>query len=82
MKVGLNGCNVNYENWPNYIVWLIEIINCEKWGNEMEEVRLGMYGVKGCSRIVYHTPNWNVDWISICAFTFCLEIIAWAIDGG
>ena len=56
--------------------WLIEIINCEKWGNEMELLRLGVHGVKGCSWIVYHTQNWNVDWISFCAFIFFLETTA------
>ena len=76
MKMGPKGWNVNYGKWPNYIVWLIGIINCEKWGNDMELLRLGMYGVKGCSWINYHSPKWNVDWISICTFIFCLEIIA------
>ena len=61
MKMGPKGCNVNYGKWPNYIGWLIGIINCEKWGNEMELLRLGMYGGKGCSWIIYHSPKWNVD---------------------
>ena len=42
----------------------------------MELLRLGMYGVKGCSWIVYRSPNRNVDYISIVAFIFCIEITA------
>ena len=74
MKMGPKGWNVNYGKQPNYIVWLIELINRVKVSYEMEMLRLGMYGVKGCSGIIYHSPKWNVDWISICAFIFCLEI--------
>mgnify|MGYP003703442711 CR=1 FL=1 len=75
-KWNLRGCNVNYGKCLNYIVWLIGLINREKWRFEMEKLRLEMYGVKGCCWIIYHSPNWNVDWISICAFIFCLEINA------
>ena len=64
------------EKCPNYIVWLIGLINREKWGFERGMLRLGMYGVKGCSWIIYQSPKWNVDWISICAFILCLEITA------
>ena len=72
----LKGCNVNYGKCPNYFVWLIGLINRENWGYEIGMLRLEMHGVKGCSWIIYHPTNWNVDWISICAFNFCLEITA------
>mgnify|MGYP003703373323 CR=1 FL=1 len=65
MKMGPEGWNSNYGKWPNYIVWLIGLFNREKWGYELEMLRLGMYGVKVCSWIIYHSLKWNVDWISI-----------------
>ena len=57
----LRGVTLILEKCPNYVVWLIGFINREKWGYEMEMLRLGMYGVKGCSWIIYHSPKRNVD---------------------
>ena len=53
MIMGPKGWDGNYGKWPNYIVWLIEIINCEKWGNEMELLRLEMYGKKGVVELFF-----------------------------
>ena len=43
MKVGPKGCDVNFGKRPNYIIWFIGIINCEKWGNDWE--CMGLKGV-------------------------------------
>ena len=76
MKMEPKGCNVNYGKCPNYIDWLICIINCWKWGIELRMWKLEREGVKGCSWIFYRSPSWNVNYISIVAFIFCIEITA------
>ena len=76
MKMEPKGCNVNYGKCPNYIDWLICIINCRKWGIELRMWKLEWEWVKGCSWINDHSPRWIVDYISIVAFIFCIEITA------
>ena len=52
MKMGPKGCYVYYGKCLSYIDWFIGIIYCEKWGNEMEMLRLGMYGIKGVVALI------------------------------
>ena len=56
MKMGPKGWNGNYGKWPNYIVWLIGIINGEKWGNEM----LIEYPL-----CIYFLFRYNCFWLSV-----------------